>query len=449
MSIEARRRTPRVPLRETAYVNFGSGNRGIILDVSEGGLRFKTNAPIDKSDSVRFWLTLSRNSEGAAQVAWTDESRTSGGLRFTTVPPEIREQIRDWIERAGSDDPKRQAAISALQKEEEALDTLLIESVLAVAETQAPDVSTFDVASATAGEPSGAESFDSVAHTDPQDYAKPATSYSTPFSHTTNERISSADLFQKPRPALLGEDESLSMFRSESTSSSGVMFNAPARKSHPIAVSVLVLLVVLGAAAVGGEYYYPSQARALMGRAQAKVEQFINPDHKQSVTEVEPASMAGSSRFEGSFEPGKPTENASVVPATPPAPASAQSDANSTIGSNNENEQQSDSSHSSAGAPAAEISAPKTNAETELELAQSYLAEGTSPDQQAKAVELLWLATERGNVDAEIQLADLYATGEAVQKSCVQARILLKAAAASNPGAAKAKIDALDHLGCS
>ncbi len=449
MSIEARRHSPRVLLTETAYVNFGSGNRGVILDISEGGLRFKTNTPVDKSDSVRFWLALSRRSEGAAQVAWTDESRTTGGLRFTTVPPEVRQQIRDWIERGASDDPKRQATITALQIEEQVFDALLIESALAVAETQARDVSAFDVASTTAAEAvalSSAESLDPGTPAELEKRAERATSYATPFSHATHEKIRAGDLFQKPRPMLVGEDESLSMFPSEATSSGGVMFTAPPPKRHPVAVTVLVLLILLSAAAVAGEYYYPSQARAWMSRAQAQVQRFVNPDHKQPVADVEPASMAGSSRFEGSFEPGKPSENASVVPATPTAPASPQSDANAAVGSS---DRQADPSRSSAAAPAAEIPAPKTNAETELELAQTYLAKGSSPDQQAKAVELLWLATEKGNVDAEIQLADLYATGEAVQKSCVQARILLKAAAASNPGVAKPKLDALDQSGCS
>ena len=450
MSIEARRHTPRVLLHETAYVNFGSGNRGVILDISEGGLRFKTNTPVDKSDSVRFWLTFSRRSEGAAQVAWTDESRTTGGLRFTTVPPEIRQQIREWIERASSDDPKRQATIAALQKEEQAFDALLIESALAVAETQARGVSAFDVASTTAA-PASAESLDAVVATlaGSEKRAESSTSYATPFSHATHEKIRAGDLFQKPGPTLVGEDESLSMFPSDATSTGGVMFTAPRSKRHPVAVTVLVLLILLSAAAVAGEYYYPSQARAWMSRAQAQLERFVNPDHKQPVADVEPASMAGSSRFEGSFEPGKPSENASVVPATPPAPASPQSGANAAVGDSQQNAPEADPSRSSASAPAAEIPAPKTNAKTELELAQTYLVKGSSPDQQAKAVELLWLATEKGNVDAEIQLADLYATGEAVQKSCVQARILLKAAAASNPGVAKPKLDALDQSGCS
>ena len=425
MSIEARRHSPRISLNETAYINFGSGNRGVILDVSEGGLRFKTSSPVANSDSVRFWLPLSQRTEGTAQLAWTDASRTTGGLRFTTVPPEIRQQIRDWIERGGTSDPATRATVAALLAEEEAAHGSVNEPA-SVAEARAKDLAAFDVAGTDAAD----------------EDAESVVSYPAQFSPPSDEKIHAGDLFHKPRPSLIAENKSMSMFPFESTATGGYTLKAPQPKSHRFAVAVLVLLIFLGAAAVAGEYYYPRETRTFMSRLQAKAERFINPEHKQPISDVEPASMAGASRFEGSFEPGKPAENATVVPDTPPAttppPAS-----NSSVANN-----KSDESASNAAA-SAEIPAPKTNAETELELAQTYLAKGSSPDQQAKAVELLWLATEKGNVDAEIQLADLYANGEAVQKSCVQARILLKAAAAANPSAAKPKLDALDQSGCS
>jgi TPR repeat protein len=77
------------------------------------------------------------------------------------------------------------------------------------------------------------------------------------------------------------------------------------------------------------------------------------------------------------------------------------------------------------------------------------LSHSDNPDEKAKALQLLWLATEKGNVDAEMELADLYARGDGVARSCVQARILLKAASAVNAAAAQPKLDALDQSGCS
>jgi hypothetical protein len=424
MSIEARRHSPRISLNETAYVNFAPGIRGLILDISEGGLRFKTSSPISTSDSVRFWLPLSQRTEGTAQLAWTDSSRTTGGLRFTTVPLAIRTQIRDWIEGGGTSDPTTRATVAALLAEEEAAQAWVNEPG-SRAEARAKHLAGFDVAGASEAADEDIES---------------AVSYPAQFSPPSREKIRAGDLFHKPRPSLIAEDKSMSMFPFESTATGGYTLTSPPKSSR-FAVGVLVLLILLGAAAVAGEYYYPSETRTLMSRAQAKAEKFINPEHKQAISDVEPASMAGASRFEGSFEPGKPAENATVVPENPPVVPVPPPASNAAAA-----DHQSDESASIAAD--AEVPTPKTNAETELELAQTYLAKGTSPDQKAKAVELLWLATEKGNVDAEIQLADLYASGEAVQKSCVQARILLKAAAAANPSAAKPKLDALDQSGC-
>src|ERR1700735_930424 len=85
---------------------------------------------------------------------------------------------------------------------------------------------------------------------------------------------------------------------------------------------------------------------------------------------------------------------------------------------------------------------------SDVALAQAYLQAGSSATQKQEGVKLLWGATEKGNVDAEIQLADLYKDGIAVPKSCVQARILLKAAAATDPTAAQSKLDDLQKENC-
>src|ERR1700733_7538489 len=67
--------------------------------------------------------------------------------------------------------------------------------------------------------------------------------------------------------------------------------------------------------------------------------------------------------------------------------------------------------------------------ETNLALAQCYLATMPGPEGREKATQYLWLAVEKGNLKAEVTLADLYARGEGVTKNCTQARVLLRAAA--------------------
>jgi TPR repeat protein len=210
---------------------------------------------------------------------------------------------------------------------------------------------------------------------------------------------------------------------------------------HRWAIAFLVLLIVLGAATAAAEYYYPSEARHVMSQMQSKVERFVNPAGTQRAAEAENASMAGVTRFEGAFEPGKSPRDPLAQPVIPPVPSSETQPTDPAAS-------QPDVSHVVT-APSPDVDAPKNSAETDLELAQTYLSHSDNPDEKAKALQLLWLATEKGNVDAEMELADLYARGDGVAKSCVQARILLKAALAVNAPAAQPKLDALDQSGCS
>ena len=66
--------------------------------------------------------------------------------------------------------------------------------------------------------------------------------------------------------------------------------------------------------------------------------------------------------------------------------------------------------------------------QAELALARGYLQGDESGQDTARAVPLLWLAVQKGNTDAEVDLADLYARGAGVPRSCEQARVLLTAA---------------------
>ena len=109
-----RRQTPRMKVMELAYVNLDPDNGGIILDISEGGLCFRSTGPVKQTETIRFWYSprshqimarqveaqtrgVSRLIEAGSELAWTDETRKKGGLRFTNLSAEAREQIREWI----------------------------------------------------------------------------------------------------------------------------------------------------------------------------------------------------------------------------------------------------------------------------------------------------------------------------------------------------------------
>lgn len=96
VSIE-RRAYARKTLNPLPYINLPADNGGIILDVSEDGLRFRATAPMQSSGPIPFWFTAHSNLiEGEAELVWLDEARKTGGLRFIQLPSAAREQIRSW-----------------------------------------------------------------------------------------------------------------------------------------------------------------------------------------------------------------------------------------------------------------------------------------------------------------------------------------------------------------
>jgi hypothetical protein len=114
-----RRQTPRMTVKELAYVNLEPNNGGIILNISEGGLGFHSATPIHQAATIRFWFSQRNNRfetngrlpgtdeaqtrsgsrciEVESTLAWTDEAQRRGGLRFTNLPSNARKEIRDWI----------------------------------------------------------------------------------------------------------------------------------------------------------------------------------------------------------------------------------------------------------------------------------------------------------------------------------------------------------------
>jgi len=102
-----------------SYVNLDPNNGGVILNISEGGLCFQSPAPIQRIETIRFWFSyrsqrieagegrgaegeeqtkgVSRFIEVGSELSWIDQTRKTGGLRFTNLPAGAREQIRNWI----------------------------------------------------------------------------------------------------------------------------------------------------------------------------------------------------------------------------------------------------------------------------------------------------------------------------------------------------------------
>jgi PilZ domain len=528
MAIEARRHNPRTKLNGTSPIKFYSGTTGVVLDVSEGGLRFETSVPLDAKASVRFWLGSEHPTEGTGEVAWSNDTKTIGGLHFESLSPEMRLQIRNWIDGLETLPAARRSIIA---------DTTTPASAPAIARSMGATSRTgmFGGASAAAAAPSKIAPIETVTVEIPvsemktdevktdkvQTVKTPATealhnSFSslststlglgrpaaaspsdvgrlldeTPSKSTPSATLNESSSVESTPPqsekaasdeqvnvsppafnattettaAVRASGNGLSMFPMERTSTGG--FVTVKESDHRTGVTILVVLIVLAAGAAAFVYFRPVQARELMNRAQGQIEQYIHMVRSGHSGNQQPASQAPPHTGTAMANPADNPEVASMPPgfqqgsagfqqgpagsgtATPGAAGSDAADGSawSNMGS------AAPPMGSGAGSAGAAVSGPKSttgnDGSSDLALAQSYLQPSSSAAQKQEGVKLLWGATEKGNVDAEIQLADLYEDGIAVPKSCVQARILLKAAAATNPTAAQSKLDDLDKANC-
>src|SRR5262245_31738445 len=98
MPATERRHVPRSKLEKLAYIHIEPNNGGIILNLSDDGLGFHSMAPVEKNGPVHFSLKeQNRRIDVCGELIWTDEVQKIGGLRFTTLTAEAREQIQDWM----------------------------------------------------------------------------------------------------------------------------------------------------------------------------------------------------------------------------------------------------------------------------------------------------------------------------------------------------------------
>jgi hypothetical protein len=103
MTLDRRRKFRKVP-DKFAFLQLERDDGGTVLDVSEGGLRFETFAPVYQNGPVHFWFSLNLRDriEAWGELVWTNAGKRSGGLRFLHLSEEARAQIREWISRSSS-----------------------------------------------------------------------------------------------------------------------------------------------------------------------------------------------------------------------------------------------------------------------------------------------------------------------------------------------------------
>jgi TonB family protein len=82
------------------YIDLGSSNGGILLNLSEGGMYVQAVASLSADDIPQIGFRLPDSGylvKTDAQIAWVGESKKDAGIRFLNLPEEARLKIREWV----------------------------------------------------------------------------------------------------------------------------------------------------------------------------------------------------------------------------------------------------------------------------------------------------------------------------------------------------------------
>jgi TonB family protein len=105
-----RRHFARQRVRSLAYLDVGSDNGGIVLNLSENGLALQAVNPF--IDQTRVTLRIQppksrKRIEANAEITWLSESKREAGLHFLALAEDARAELVDWVSaEAGADKPR-------------------------------------------------------------------------------------------------------------------------------------------------------------------------------------------------------------------------------------------------------------------------------------------------------------------------------------------------------
>jgi len=95
-----RRAHPRRRLDQLVYIGFGPDSGGVLLDISEGGLRCQIVGAVVEGGLCHLKFALpGRHSaiETDGQVVWSNKSKQGGGVRLLGLCEDVRQQLQQWL----------------------------------------------------------------------------------------------------------------------------------------------------------------------------------------------------------------------------------------------------------------------------------------------------------------------------------------------------------------
>ena len=151
-----------------------------------------------------------------------------------------------------------------------------------------------------------------------------------------------------------------------------------------------------------------------------------------------PATAPPTTQSPSTSTPTAPPETPKIAtdkPAQPPVEKSQ-----------NGNSQQQADAETSQPKPVKNSAAPPAPAKSAVPGAEE-MAKAKNASDSAAAAAWLWKATAKGNPDAPVQLANMYIKGDGVPRSCEQAMVLLKTAAAKENAPARNRLGSMYATG--
>jgi hypothetical protein len=398
--MNASRQSPRKVINTVLSIQMEPNIEAIVQNISDEGLCFHALTPVTQSGTIRFsFAENGRRTEAIGELVWIDPTRKTGGLRFTSMSLASRERIRNWLEQAAA-----------------------IPSMGAASEPAPPRTRISSPSGVDSVRPNAA----SPAYLPPSAYVPPPDTPNIPptmpgFALLEGESQHMPYTWEQE---MARQDSGPKFFRGFVTGALGT------------AILAAILFYVYGDPAA-----LLAQLRAMTGAAPA-TRTTSDPPPSTATVPPAPAAIPPTSTSQGlppsggteapatstrlPESAGNPQTNSAAVPA-PAEPPSAESHA--------------------ANLPSTLPKAADTG-DAEFALAERYLREKSGPGSSAAAANSLWAAVKKGNVSAEIALADLYARGDGVTQNCDQARVLLRAAAQKGSSIASQQLAQIIRSGC-
>jgi len=100
LHVPERRTQVRRRVLSLEYIDLGSSNGGILLNLSEGGMYVQAVAGLSADDIPRIGFRLPDSGylvKTDAKIAWVGESKKDAGIQFLNLPEEARLKIREWV----------------------------------------------------------------------------------------------------------------------------------------------------------------------------------------------------------------------------------------------------------------------------------------------------------------------------------------------------------------